>query len=158
MATILRPASSADRGFVRDLSAEAFQAFGDYRELLPRWLSEPGVLTFVAVEDGEKRGFAMLGYYFGDQARSWCYADLLAIAVHPAARGHGLGRRLLARAIEAAREARRSLGVRELRLTVADTNHGAIRLFTAAGFAPDGRDHGRYDGGQTAICMRRPLP
>lgn len=158
MATVLRPASSADRGFVRDLSAEAFRAFGDYRELLPRWLSEPGVLTFVAVEDGERRGFAMLGFYFGDEARTWCYADLLALAVHPDHRGRGLGRRLLARAIDAAREARRSLAVRELRLTVADSNEGALRLFTAAGFRPDDRDHGRYDGGQVAIRMRRPLP
>ena len=158
MALVLRPASTADRGFVRDLSAEAFRAFGDYRELLPRWLSEPGVLTFVAVEGGEKRGFAMLGFYFGDEARTWCYADLLAIAVHPAHRGHGLGRRLLARAIEGARDARRSLDVRELRLTVADSNEGALRLFAAAGFRPDGHDHGRYDGGQLAIRMRRPVP
>ena len=158
MPLALRTASTADRGFVRDLSAEAFRAYGDYRELLPRWLSEPGVLTFVAVEDGERRGFAMLGFYFGDETRSWCYADLLAIAVHPSHRGQGLGRRLLARAIEAAKDARRSLDVRELRLTVADSNDGAVRLFAAAGFTPDGADHGRYDGGQVAIRMRRPLP
>jgi ribosomal-protein-alanine N-acetyltransferase len=157
MSIVLRAASTADRGFVRDLSAQAFRAFGDYRELLPRWLSEPGVLTFVAVESGERLGFAMLGFYFGDEARTWCYADLLALAVHPAHRRQGIGRRLLARAIEAAVESRRSLDVRELRLTVADSNEAARRLFAAAGFAPDGLDHGRYDGGQVAIRMRRPL-
>ncbi len=157
MPTVLRPASTADRTFIRDLSAQAFRAYGDYRELLPRWLSEPGVLTFVAVEDGEKQGFAMLGFYFGDESRSWCYADLLAIAIHPAHRGQGLGKRLLARAIVAARESRRSLDVRELRLTVADSNDAALGLFAAAGFESDGRDHGRYDGGQVAIRMRLAL-
>ena len=157
MPIVLRPASTADRGFVRDLSAEAFRAFGDYRELLPRWLSEPGVLAFVALEDGERRGFVMLGFYFGDEARSWCYADLLALAVHPGYRHRGFGKRLLARALEAAAESRRSLDVREVRLTVADSNGAALGLFEAAGFRPVEGDHGRYDGGQAAIRMRRPL-
>lgn len=157
MPIVLRPASTADRGFVRDLSAEAFRAFGDYRDLLPRWLSEPGVLAFIALEDGERRGFAMLGFYFGDDEQTWCYADLLAIAVHPAHRHRGFGRRLLRRAIAAAEESRRSLDVRELRLTVAGSNAAALRLFEAAGFREAGH-HGHYDGGQQALRMWRPLP
>jgi len=153
----LRPATPADEAFIRELSAEAFAPFGDYRELLPRWTAVPGIGTWLAVEGEERLGFVMVGFYFGDPGRTWVYADVLAIAVVAARRGMGVGRRLLRKAAEIAREARPALPVRELRLTVADTNDGAQRLFASEGFRVSDETHGRYDGGQLALRMRRPL-
>lgn len=150
----LRPASPADEGFIADLSAEAFAPFGDYRELLPRWAAIPGISVWVAEEE-RPVGFVMVGFYYGDPRRSWVYADMLAIAVIAGRRGRGVGRRLLRKAVEIARET--ALEVRELRLTVADTNDGAQRLFASEGFRLSDETHGRYDGGQLALRMRRPL-
>lgn len=158
---VIRPSNASDGAFIRELSAEAFGAFGDYRDLLPRWIARPGVVSFVAVDGRQQQaspcGMVMLGFYFGDLAKSWVYADVLAIAVAPAWRGTGLGRQLLRRAIRAAEEGRDSFDVRELRLTVADTNERAQRLFASEGFEVSETDHGRYDGGQLALRMRRPL-
>ena len=153
----LRLATAADTDFVRDLAAEAFAAFGDYRELLPRWTAMPGVTCWVAA-DPQPCGFVMVAFYFGDPARTWVYADMLAIAVRADRRGQGVGTRLLERAIETALEARGTFDVRELRLTVADTNDRARALFEAHGFAVSEENHGRYDGGQRALRMHRPLP
>lgn len=151
----IRPGTPADRPFVRELSAEAFAPFGDYRELLPRWTAEPGVVTYLA-EDGElPAGFVMVGFYYGDEKRTWVYADVLAIAVTPELRGRGLGRQLLRRALDAAAEARATLDVRDVRLTVADSNGLAQDLFRSEGFESTTEEHGRYDGGQRALRMRR---
>jgi len=153
----LRLATAADTGFVRELATEAFAPFGDYRELLPRWTAMPGVACWVAA-DPDPCGFVMVGFYFGDVARTWVYADVLAIAVRADRRGRGIGSRLIERAIESALQARGTFDVRELRLTVADTNLRAQKLFATHGFAVSDEDHGRYDGGQRALRMRRPLP
>ena len=54
-------------------------------------------------------------------------------------------------------QARRSLEVREVRLSVAHTNVTAQRLFTSEGFTESAEARGRYDGGQEAIRMILPL-
>lgn len=153
----LRPAERADAAFVRDLSAEAFAPFGDYRELLPRWTVTPGVHVWIAQAKGVPLGFAMVAFYSGDGRATWSYADLLAIAVRADARGRGVGRTLLRQAIETARLARDVRDVREIRLTVADTNERARRLFESEGFVVCNENHGRYDGGQRALRMRLAL-
>lgn len=155
----IRPTTPADGGFVSQLSGEAFAPFGDYRELLPRWNGKPGVFTFLAVERRRPVGFVMVGFYWGDpERRTWVFADVLAIAVASGHRGRGIGRKLLRQAIEAACEARSALDVRELRLTVADTNGRAQALFRSEGFVLSEEGHGHYDGGQVALRMRKPLP
>jgi ribosomal protein S18 acetylase RimI-like enzyme len=73
------------------------------------------------------------------------------------AHGGGIGRRLLDHAVATARGARKRLPVREIRLSVADTNLKARRMFAAAGFVDVPGDHGRYDGGQRALHMSKPL-
>jgi ribosomal protein S18 acetylase RimI-like enzyme len=153
----IRTGTSADRPFVRELSTEAFAPFGDYRELLPRWTAEPGVVTYVAEDGPEPVGFVMVGFYYGDEKRSWCYADVLAIAVIPPRRGGGIGRLLLRQAVEAAVEAQGSLDVREVRLTVADSNDLAQGLFRSESFESTEEKHGKYDGGQVALRMRRAI-
>src|SRR5262249_2862670 len=98
-----------------------------------------------------------VGFYYGDEKRTWCYADVLAIAVLPEWRSRGVGRQLLQRAIESGREARRTLDVRDIRLTVADTNVRAQAMFEREGFEHRSEEPGRYDGGQVALRMGRAL-
>lgn len=152
-----RLATAADTEFVRELATEAFAPFGDYRDLLPRWTETPGVTCWLAL-DPDPCGFVMVGFYFGDTARTWVYGDVLAIAVRADRRSQGVGTGLIERAIETALEARKTFDVREVRLTVADTNDRARKLFGAHGFAVSDEHHGRYDHGQRALRMRRPLP
>ena len=67
-------------------------------------------------------------------------ADVQTLAVAPARRGSGLGRRLVALAVEAARAA----GARRLGLEVREDNAAALALYGAAGFVRQGRRPGYY--------------
>lgn len=154
---LIRAGSPADTTFVRQIAEEVFRDFGDYGKIIPEWLVHDGVLTFVAEEDGKPAGFTMIGFYRIDEEELSYAADLLAIAVAPSAQARGIGRRLLEHAIATARAARKRLPVRELRLSVADTNARARKLFVAAGFVEVPGEHGRYDGGQRALHMSRAL-
>ena len=48
-----------------------------------------------------------------------------------------------------------ALAVREVRLSVADTNGRAQEFFKSFGFKFTGENEGRYEGGQLALRMRR---
>ena len=108
-------------------------------------LAEPATL-FVQRD----QGFA-LGRVAGPEA------ELLTVAVHPAARRHGIGRALLA-AFETA-AARR--GAEEVLLEVAVSNEAARALYYAHGYGPVGRRPGYYHppGGPAvdAQVLRRSL-
>ena len=67
-------------------------------------------------------------------------ADVQTLAVAPSRRGSGLGRRLVALAVEAARAA----GARRLGLEVREDNAAALALYGAAGFVRQGRRPGYY--------------
>lgn len=77
-------------------------------------------------------------------------AEILMLAVLPAARRQGLGRRLLR---AAAREAALR-GAAALYLEVAATNLPARALYDGAGFAEVGRRKRYYPDGADAIVMR----
>jgi ribosomal protein S18 acetylase RimI-like enzyme len=150
----IRPAGPADFAFIRRLAVRVFSYLGDYGRIIPDWLAHDGVLSFVVEEGGHPVGFTMIGYYRVEGDTQAYAADLLAIAVSPEAQHQGLGRRLLEHAIATARTARRRLPVRELRLSVAEPNQRARRLFASAGFVDVPGDHGFYEGGQRALHMR----
>jgi ribosomal-protein-alanine N-acetyltransferase len=78
-------------------------------------------------------------------------AELLRIAVDPAHRGGGLGRRLL----EACQEALAAEGMTDLHLEVRASNQGAIQLYRACGWEPCGRRGGYYPDGEDAVLFRR---
>lgn len=83
-------------------------------------------------------------------------ATLLTIAVAPIARRLGLGRALVADFLTQSRQRQATSAF----LEVAETNHAARALYTAAGFAPTGRRKGYYRAaGQRvdAILMGRAL-
>jgi ribosomal protein S18 acetylase RimI-like enzyme len=149
----IRRGGPADVEFVRSVAVDVFSHFGDYGRILPTWLLHDGVLTHIA-EDGERPvGYTMLGFY--PIPKDEFVADLLAIAVAPYAQGRGVGRRLLEHAIAQVHAAQRRLPLRELRLSVADSNERARKLFNRFGFTLLQGDHGFYDGGQLALHMTR---
>ena len=153
---MIRRATPADHAWIQHIGAEAYRSLGDYGQILPSWLDHPGVLTHVEQSQlGVLRGFSLVGFYQPSDADGRWVADLLAIAVAPVHQRQGLGKGLLAYAIDVARTAGRASEVREIRLTVAENNMIGRRLYLANGFTVIDEQHGAYDGGQRAIRMAR---
>lgn len=115
-------------------------AAGEFAALL----AHPGCLLLT-----EPEGFALLRVA-GDEA------ELLTLAVAPASRRQGIGRRLLASACTAAA----ARGAQALLLEVAADNAAARALYAATGFAIAGRRPRYYrapDGAVDALVLRKPL-
>jgi ribosomal-protein-alanine N-acetyltransferase len=153
----IRRGREADVPWLRRLSGEAFAPFGRYDDLIPAWAAAAGTALIVAEADGDPIGFALVGFFREQGASGRAYADLLAIAVEEEWRGRGMGRTLLREAVAAAESRARFTPLRELRLSVAQDNAAARRLFESEGFSLLEDGHGTYDGGQAALRMSRPL-
>lgn len=102
----------------------------------------------VAERRGEVLGNALVFFRRGSRQ-----ARLYSIVVAAAARGLGLGRRLLARA---EREARRS-GARRMVLEVRTGNVAAIALYESAGYARIAQWPGYYEDGADAVRLAKAL-
>jgi ribosomal-protein-alanine N-acetyltransferase len=102
----------------RPWSAAEFAALGD----------SPGVFLC-----GDETGFALGRVIAGE-------AELLTLAVHPAARRRGLGRRWL----DAFEAAARSRAAADAFLEVAADNAAALRLYQRAGYTVAGRRKAYY--------------
>lgn len=119
---------------------------------LERLLSDPSVTAHVAREKGG-RGAAvafLMSRSAGDEA------EILSVAVDPAARGRGLAGELLRHHL--ARLA--AHGIRELFLEVGEDNVAALRLYAKAGFREVGKRAGYYpraEGTVSALVLRRDL-
>jgi ribosomal protein S18 acetylase RimI-like enzyme len=145
--------------WVRDTAQVVYAPLGDYGTIIPGWMSHPGVLTYLEVDEHDtRRGFILLGFYEPGDRKSALVADLLAIGVAPEHQRKGIGRTLLEFALDLSTEAARQTHVSEIRLTVAATNKPALALFRGAGFEVLDAHHGSYDGGQRAIRMVKKLP
>ena len=166
----VRPGEPADRGFVRALARRVFSVYGEYDRVLPEWLGGAGVRSFVALEDGQRVGFALtclsrLPPPLRDVNRRTppgvrpLALDLMAIAIAPERQRRGLGRWLLGVVVETAEGLTRSadLPVAAVTLSVAEGNRPAHRLFERCGFRRFAEEDGRYPGGQVAWRMVRPL-
>ena len=158
---MIRRAEVQDHPWIVATGAEAYADLGDYTRILPSWLEQPGVLAWIDHDvQGRGRGFAMLGFYTEDHVRAngkpQVIADLLALAVLPTYQRKGIGGKLLAHVIDVAERVAPSSNITQLRLTVAEDNVGAQRLYARAGFhAVEGA--ATYDRGQRALRMVRPL-
>lgn len=159
---MIRRAEVQDHPWIVATGAEAYADLGDYTRILPSWLEQPGVLAWIDHDvQGRGRGFAMLGFYTEDNVatsggKPQVIADLLALAVLPAYQRKGIGSKLLAHVIDVAERVAPSSNVKQLRLTVAEDNVGAQRLYARAGFkVVEGA--ATYDRGQRALRMVRPL-
>jgi [ribosomal protein S18]-alanine N-acetyltransferase len=80
-------------------------------------------------------------------------AEILSVAIAPGWRGRGLSRPLLD--LHLRRLA--GLGARSVFLEVDEKNTPAGRLYRKAGFYEVGRRQGYYQGGATALVLRRDL-
>jgi len=102
----------------------------------------------------------MLGFYTedgnGPNSRQQVIADLLALAVLPTHQRRGIGSKLLDHVIEVAERVAPASHISQLRLTVAEHNTGAQRLYQRTGFTiVEGA--ATYDRGQRALRMVRAL-
>ena len=79
-------------------------------------------------------------------------AEILTLAVAPAARGKGLGRALLQAAISKAQ----ALGAQTMFLEVGADNPAALALYAGLGFTKVGDRKGYYQG-RDALVLRLPL-
>lgn len=155
---MIRRAEPADHPWIIATGAEVYRDLGDYTRILPSWLEQPGVLAWIDHDlQGRDRAFAMLGFYLeAPSSNTEVIADLLALAVLPAFQRRGLGSKLLTHVIDVAERVAPSSRIVALRLTVAETNIPAQRLYARAGFrVVDGS--ATYDRGQRALRMARPL-
>ncbi len=158
---MIRRAEVRDHPWIVQAGAEAYADLGDYTRILPSWLEQPGVLAWIDQDvQGRGRGFAMLGFYAeqvpGTAGVQHVVADLLALAVLPQYQRKGIGSKLLDHVIEVAERVAPASHISQLRLTVAEHNTGAQRLYARAGFhVVDGAAH--YDRGQRALRMVRQL-
>jgi ribosomal protein S18 acetylase RimI-like enzyme len=158
---MIRRAEVQDHPWIVASGAEAYADLGDYTRILPSWLEQPGVLAWIDHDvQGRGRGFAMLGFYteegLREAGKQQVVADLLALAVLPLYQRKGIGSKLLAHVIDVAERVAPSSHIAQLRLTVAENNVGAQRLYARAGFhIVEGS--ATYDRGQRALRMVRGL-
>ena len=127
-----------DRAFPRPWSAEEFEAL----------LKGPGAFAVLGEAEAPK-GFILCRAVAGE-------AEILTVAVDPAARRRGWGAALVEMAAGIAREA----GALEMFLEVAADNLAAIKLYEVTGFNRVGLRKGYYphaDGAKDAVVMRRVL-
>jgi [ribosomal protein S18]-alanine N-acetyltransferase len=143
-------ARASDAAALAALHGRAF-AHGWSESEFERLLVDKAVVAHVA-RTGNRRtpaGF-MLSRRAADEA------EILTVAVAPAARGQGIARALLARHL--GRLA--ALGIARVFLEVDDGNRPALKLYGRAGFLQVGQRAGYYpraEGARTALTLRRDL-
>lgn len=94
---------------------------------------------------------SVLGWVrFGDDPDDAANGHIYSLYVRPSAGGRGVGRRLLEHGVE-------SCGARAVTLWVFEENARARRLYSAAGFAPDGRRRVEPEYGAQELHLTRPV-
>jgi ribosomal-protein-alanine N-acetyltransferase len=126
------------------------------RSFAPPWsaamlaaeLGNPDSLVLVArgPADAAPPGYAAFRRLAGE-------AELLRVAVEPADRRRGVGRRLVAAGLDALRRE----GVGRCHLEVSESNAAAIGLYRSLGFAFAGRRRRYYADGADACLLRLDL-
>ena len=138
-------ARERDAAAIAALHAASFQR-GWGEDEVHRLMIDRAVVADRAAVDRTLIGF-ILSRIAADEA------EILSVAVAPAWRGRGLARPLLNLHL------RRLAGLRAVAvfLEVGEKNTAACRLYRRAGFHEVGRRQGYYDGGATALLLRRDL-
>ena len=125
--------------------ADRYGGTGDDTPVAADDFAPPNGAFFVAAEDGELIGCA--GW-----RRHGAEAELKRMFTAKAARGRGLGRRLLATIEDSARAA----GCERVILETGDRQPEAVGLYESAGYARIG-DFGFYAGAQGVLSFAKPL-
>jgi ribosomal protein S18 acetylase RimI-like enzyme len=126
----LRLAALAEAPYAFGSRLSDWQDEGDREERWRGRLSIPGSHNIIAVLDGKPAGMVS-GVPAEDEDGA---AELISMWVSPAARGHGLGDRLI-RAVE---DWAGQAGAGVLKLAVSDGNQNAIALYRRSGFGDTG--------------------
>ncbi len=146
----IRPARAGDVAALAEIDRRSFRHEGEIfnASRIRRLLANPRAMAFVA-----EGGKAPLGWAVGltRTTAGGLHGRLYGVAVDPAARGLGLGRRLTEKVLSAL--ARR--GCRRLALEVRIDNEVAIALYQSLGFEPAESIRDYYARGVHALRMRR---
>jgi len=138
-------ARERDAAAIAALHAASFQR-GWGEDEFHRLINDRSVITHRAMIGRTLIGFILSRVTAGE-------AEILSVAVVSNWRGRGFARRLLD--LHLRRLA--GLGARTVFLEVGEHNTPAGRLYRRAGFYEVGRRQGYYDGGATALILRRDL-
>ncbi|MEJ7600368.1 MAG: GNAT family N-acetyltransferase [Kofleriaceae bacterium] len=160
---MIRRADAADHPWIVASGAEAYHDLGDYTRILPSWLDPPGVLA--RIEHDHHKGTPLREARLLPRGAG---LDARRPQSQPGRRGsararraadvsaQGIGSKLLLHVIDVAERVAPTSHIATLRLTVAETNTSAQRLYARNGFRiADGAS--TYDRGQRALRMVRPL-
>lgn len=135
----LRGVQGDEAGALADIHALAFDHPWSADEIA-ELIGGPGAFALLA-EDAAPVAFILCRAIAGE-------AEILTLAVSPAARRRGVARGLVEAAVGAARIA----GADVMFLEVADDNLAAIGLYEAAGFMRVGLRRGYYDRGPQGLA------
>ena len=144
----IRNGKPADLAALCEIEARAFAADRLSRQSFRRLIGRPSAVLRAAVVDG-----AVVGYHLVLTRSGSAVARIYSIAVTAAARGRGIGEKLLA---DAERQATRR-GAAVLRLEVHPGNAGAIRLYQRRGYTRIGTYRDYYADGADALRYQKTL-
>lgn len=144
----IRPALASDVDALLALENASFSGDRISTRRMKHWVTAKNAILLVAIRNGELIA-SCLGLTRADSAALRLYS----LAVGKAARGQGLGAKLLRKVEAMARER----GCESVRLEVAAGNAAAIGLYQKLGYQVFGRKQRYYDDGQDALRMRKAL-
>jgi ribosomal protein S18 acetylase RimI-like enzyme len=144
----LRRALPSDLAALVALENASFSGDKLSPQRIRHWLHAHNAIVLVAVS-----GANLLGSCLVIRRADSPAARLYSIAIAAAARGQGLGGKLLKKAESVARAA----GSAAMRLEVAAGNSAAIGLYQKLGYREFGRKCAYYEDGQDAVRMQKRL-
>jgi [ribosomal protein S18]-alanine N-acetyltransferase len=147
-AVAIRPARAEDLDALVALENRCFDGDRMSRRSYAAALRNSRAHILVALQGSKLTGAAVVFTRADSPA-----ARLYSVAVDPAARGRGLGARLLAAAEQAARRS----GATSLRLEVKERNRTALALYGKSGYGIVGRIAQYYEDGSDAQRLEKPL-
>jgi ribosomal protein S18 acetylase RimI-like enzyme len=145
----LRPARLSDLDALLALENATFTSDQLSRRRMRHWIDAPNGIFVVAVDTAG----TLAGYGLVFTRRDSRSARLYSLALAPAARGLGLGARIVG---ELERLARR-MGFTHMHLEVAQANAPALALYGKLGYARVRALPGFYEDGTDAWRMAKPL-
>ena len=142
---LIRPVAEGDNGVLARLLRDVMEEFGaagagssfhdpEMGDMTAAY-EGPGSAYFVVESGGRLVGGGGVGPLAGGEP---LVCELRKMYLRPEARGHGLGRAVLIRCLDVARQ----LGYRRMYLETRHTMHDARRLYERNGFAPVGKPIG----------------
>lgn len=144
----IRAAKPADAATLQAIETASFTQDRLSSRALAHHLRSPTADVLLATLGQDPAGYALLLY-----RSTSTLARLYSIATSPAARGKGVGRRLM----DALERAARKRGCDRLRLEVREKNHPAIALYESLGYRRIGRYENYYQDGAPALRFEKQL-